>query len=61
MKKFNLMFNVGRAKYVVNFHDGESTHKDGSEFWAIALFHNIKKRDAFIKDLLKEGYIGRNY
>ena len=28
MKTFNLMYNVGKAKYVVNYHNGIKKHKD---------------------------------
>jgi hypothetical protein len=56
MKVFNTMQNVGTAKYVVNYHDGEKTHKDGSRFFDIAIFSNKKKLNKFIKDLLKSGY-----
>jgi hypothetical protein len=58
MKKYNLMFNVGMVKYVVNTYDGVQTHKDGSPFWGISCFSNKKKRDLYIKDLEKQGYIG---
>lgn len=51
------MHNVGRAKYVVNFHDGVKTHRDGSEFFDIAIFSNKKKMNDFIKDLQANGYI----
>ena len=56
MKTFYTMMNVGTAKYVVNFHDGIKTHKDGSPFFDIALFKNKKKRDSFIDGLRKRGY-----
>ena len=42
MKKYNIMYGVGKAKYVVNFHDGEKKHKDGSEFYDIQIFKNMK-------------------
>lgn len=32
MKKYYIMYGVGKAKYVVNFHDGEKKHKDGASF-----------------------------
>ena len=51
------MHNVGRAKYVVNFHDGVKTHSDGSEFFDIAIFSNKKKMKDFIKSLKVDGYI----
>lgn len=56
-KSFNLMFNIGKAKYVVNHHDGEKKHKDGSPFFDISVFSNKKKRDAFIKGLKSKGFI----
>jgi hypothetical protein len=55
-KTFNIMSNIGRVKYVVNYHDGEKKHRDGSNFFDIATFKNKKKRDTFIKGLLKSGY-----
>ena len=48
--------NIGKAKYTVSKHDGKQTHKDGSDFYDIAIFKNVKKRDAYIKDLIKQGY-----
>lgn len=55
-KRFNTQMGVGKAKYVVNFHDGEKTHKDGSPFYDIALFSNKKAFEGFIKDLTRQGY-----
>lgn len=59
-KNYYLMDNVGSTKYTVNFHDGVNTHKDGSPFYDIQLFKNKKKRDAFVKELCKTGYMERN-
>jgi len=56
MKKYNIMFNVGCIKYLVNYHDGIKTHKDGSPFYDIATFKNKKKLDSFENELLKDGY-----
>ena len=56
MKTFNTMDNIGKVKYVVNFHDGKQKHRDGSNFFDIRTFKNKKKREIFIKDLLKNGY-----
>lgn len=56
-KTFNRMFNVGRSRYVVNFHDGEKKHKDGSRFFDIEIFSNKRKFLAFIRSLLKQGYV----
>ena len=57
MKTFNTMNNIGTAKYVVNYHDGVSTHKDGSPFFGIAIFRNKKKLNAFTKGLKAAGYV----
>ena len=56
MKQFNTMLNIGKAKYVVNHHDGFKTHDDGSPFFDIAIFSNKRKRDAFIRELKAQGY-----
>lgn len=56
MKRFNVKCNVGTAKYLVSYHDGEKTHKDGSDFFDIAIFKNKKKLDAFIGKLQADGY-----
>lgn len=56
-KNFNIMNNVGRAKYVVNFYDGVQTHKDGSPFYCVTIFKNKKKLKAYTDKLLSEGYI----
>lgn len=58
-KLFNEMSNVGTVKYVVNHHDGVAAHKDGSRFFGIACFSNKRKKDAFIRQLKRDGYIPR--
>lgn len=56
MKTYYEMQNVGRARYVVNYHNGVKTHRDGSNFYDIAIFSNGKKKDAFVKELQANGY-----
>lgn len=56
MKVFNEKQNVGTTKYAVNYHDGVSTHKDGSQFFGIALFKNKRKKEKFLAWLRQEGY-----
>ena len=56
MKKYYLMQNVGTAKYLVCYHNGESTHNDGSPFYDVAIFRNKVKLNEFIGDLLSKGY-----
>ncbi len=57
-KKFRVNSHaIGKAKYSIDFHDGKSTHKDGSPFWGINIFNNKKDLAKAIKDYTKKGYI----
>jgi len=56
MKEYYWQTNIGKAKYLVNFHDGVSTHKDGSEFYDLRIFRNKPAMEAFIKELSDKGY-----
>ena len=55
-KEYDLQMNIGKAKYVVNYHDGLKTHKDGSKFFDIAIFKNKVETAAFITELCNNGY-----
>ena len=55
MKQFNIMYNIGKCKYVVNYHDGIKTHPDGSPFFDIAIFKNKPSLNKFIGELIKGG------
>jgi len=55
-KLYTTQMNVGRAKYVINYHDGSKTHKDGSPFYDIDIFSNRKDFDKAVKKLEFEGY-----
>jgi len=57
MKTYNISYNVGRCKYVVSYHDGVSTHNDGSQFFDIKIFKSKKLLNSFVKELKQEGYI----
>ena len=57
MKNYNIKFNVGKCKYLVSYHNGEKTHKDGSAFYDIEMFKNKLKLGDFQKQLLVDGYI----
>jgi hypothetical protein len=59
-KNFYISYNVGHAKYVINFHNGVKKHDDGSPFYDIYIFNNKKKLYASVKSLLKRGYVERN-
>jgi len=56
MKRFNVQYGIGKSKYVVNFHDGEKKHRDGSDFYDIAIFKNKKDLNGFIAGLSNDGY-----
>lgn len=58
-KNYYVMSNVGKARHVVNFHDGEKTHADGSEFYDVRIANNKRDRDAFIAELQRSGYTER--
>jgi hypothetical protein len=60
MKRFNTMNNIGRVKYVVNYHNGIDKHNDGSDFFGICTFKNKKKFEAKIKELKNDEYIQTN-
>lgn len=59
MKTFYTQYNIGKAKYTVSFHDGISTHEDGSDFFDIVTFSNKKEFKAFINKLKKKNYVER--
>ena len=56
MKKFNVKYGVGKAKYLVSFHDGIKTHDDGSEFFDCRIFKNKKLLKHFVDTLILSGY-----
>lgn len=57
MKEFNIMYNIGRAKYVINYHNGIDTHPDGSRFFGIVILSNKKELQKATNKLIKEGYV----
>ena len=56
MRRFSILNNIGRAKYIVSFHDGQKRHKDNSSFFDIAIFKNKKTLEDFTKKLNSKGY-----
>ena len=56
MKRYNTMKDIGKCRYVVNYHDGIKKHEDGSDFFDIAIQSNKINHNIFIKRLVKEGY-----
>lgn len=59
-KVFYQQDNIGKAKYTISSHDGVQTHKDGSPFYGINIFHNKKDLADHRKKLISEGYTERN-
>jgi hypothetical protein len=57
MKLFNIQYNVGKCKFLVNYHNGISKHKDGSDFFDIATFSNKEKFEVFKTSLLTKGFV----
>lgn len=55
IKYFYQQQNIGRAKYVINYYDGQKTNKDGSQALDCAIFGIKLKRDLFIKELFING------
>lgn len=55
-KTFYIQKNIGKTKYILNFHDGVKKHNDDSLFFDIEIFSNIKKLNNRIKELRKLGY-----
>ena len=56
-KYYNTMFNVGKVKYLVNYHNGINKYSDGSAFYDVRSFKNKKEFNAFVKSLEQKGYI----
>jgi hypothetical protein len=56
MKSYYIQHNVGKVKYLVSFHNGTSTHDDGSPFFDIRSFSNKKKLKSFTDGLEKDNY-----
>ena len=56
MKQYEIIYNVGKVKYFLSYHDGKSTNRDGSPFWGCECFQNKKKLENRIKEMRSEGY-----
>ena len=55
-KNYYIQYNIGKAKYVINYHDGISKHKDGGDFYGIKIFKNKKSLKDAENQLIKDGY-----
>ena len=54
--QYRIQTNVGKARYVVSFHDGVKTHKDGSPFFDMRIFSAKRAMQKFVRDLESQGY-----
>lgn len=48
--------SIGKAKYVIDYYDGHSTHKDGSKFIGIKTFSSKEKLSQAVKQMIADGY-----
>lgn len=60
-KKYYTMYNVGKAKYLINYFDGESFYPDGSEFYGVKIFSNKREFERELRRMEKEGYKPRGF
>lgn len=58
-REYYVMHNVGKVKYLLNYHDGINIHKDGSPFFDAKCFSNKKKLNKAIGELKKQGFTER--
>jgi hypothetical protein len=56
MKRFKILYNIGKSKYAVSFHDGASKHRDGSDFFDLRIFKNKRSMFQFVAELCGNGY-----
>ena len=56
MKNYYIQYGVGKAKYLVNYHDGIKKHIDQSDFYDIKIFKNKKELNRFVDNLNNNGY-----
>jgi hypothetical protein len=54
-KDYNVMYNIGKAKYLVNYYSGKK-YKDGSKFYDIKILRNKKELAEFEKELKEKGF-----
>lgn len=59
-KHYYTQQNVGKVKYLVNYHNGLRFYDDGSEFHDIFTTNNKKDFEKFIKKLEADGYKSRD-
>jgi len=58
-KTYYTQGNVGKTRYLINYHDGVKKYSDGSDFYDIQAFQNKEKFKKAIEKLKSEGYTER--
>lgn len=61
MKVFHWSHQIGKAKYVVSYHDSVKKHNDGSPFFDMEICKNKKNLAKFLKKLSEEGYVEKSF
>ena len=56
MKTYHVMKNIGKTRYLINYHNGIKHYSDGSKFYDIAILHNKKELALFVNNLKNSGY-----
>ena len=56
-KVYKVKQNIGKSKFVVDFHDGKKKHRDGSDFFDMKIFNNKKDLEKFEKELKSKGFV----
>ena len=59
MKRYYTQYNVGKCKYLVNYHNGIKL-ENGSYFFDIATFNKKEKFEIFITSLKCKGFVSLN-
>jgi len=53
---FSVTSNVGKAKHVVNYHDGIAVHTDSSPFFNVKILKSKPELNQFVNELIELGY-----
>ena len=56
MKTYRYTHATGKARHCISYHDGVSTHKDGSPFFGLEICGNLRALKRFLRKLQGEGY-----
>lgn len=56
-KAFKVNPQIGKSKYSISYHDGNSKHKDGSDFWGIKIFKNKDELSKGVSDFKSKGFV----